>query len=680
MIRRIAAAGFVAAWLASPGPNSAAAEEGALLGIELSDMDRNAEACTDFFEFANGAWRASNPIPPSMSRWSRRWQAGESAKDRLKLILEETPTTPPPARGSVDQLIGDFYGACMDADQANRLGAKPIRPLLDEIGAMKSSADLQKMIAKLHGMAIGVPFATGAGSDNHNPNDVILQVVASGLGLPDRDYYIKPSPRFQEAREKYRAHVAKMFELAGYPAARAKAAADTVFRMEKQLAEASLDNVARRDPRATDHKMSFAELQKFSPRFDWAAYAKREGFPRGAVNVTQPAFLKEVNRQLSATPLQDWKTYLAWHVLDSAAPSLSEAFVAEDFAFNGAYLQGEKELKPRWKRCVETTDNLLGEALGQKYVAKHFPPEAKARMQEMVKNLRTAMGQTIEGLEWMSLETKKRALEKLSTFNPKIGYPDEWKDYSKVPISRPSYWDDVVAGRRFNVEDDYATIGKPVDRGRWGMTPPTSNAYYNPLLNEIVFPAGILQPPAFSMEANDAVNYGAIGVVIGHEISHGFDDEGAQYAADGSLSNWWTEEDLTKFQARTACVAGQFDGYFIEPGIHHNGKLVLGEAIGDLAGARIAYRAFQISQQGKPPLPEIGGFTPDQQFFIAWGQFRGDAIRPELQRTMVQGDPHPIAKYRVIGPLSNLPEFQKAFACPAGSAMVPPQEKRCDVW
>jgi endothelin-converting enzyme/putative endopeptidase len=298
----------------------------------------------------------------------------------------------------------------------------------------------------------------------------------------------------------------------------------------------------------------------------------------------------------------------------------------------------------------------------------------------MVKNLRLAMKETIEALDWMSAETKKRALEKLSTFNPKIGYPDKWKDYSKVVITRDSYWDDVVAGRKFNVADNLATIGKPVDRGRWGMTPPTSDAYYNPLLNEIVFPAGILQPPAFSVDATDAVNYGAIGVVIGHEISHGFDDEGAQYDAQGRLNNWWTAEDLKKFQEKGACVVNQFENYFVEPGLHHNGKLVLGESIGDLAGARIAYRAFQISRRGKPALPDQDGFTPDQQFFIAWGQFRGDAIRAETMRTMVQGDPHPIARYRVIGPLSNLPEFQKAFSCKAGSAMVRPKESRCDVW
>lgn len=649
-------------------------------GIQVSDMNKVVEPCTDFYEYANGAWRAANPIPSSMPRWSRRWEAGEANKDRLKEILEAAAAVPNPEKGSVDQLIGDFYGACMDMGLRNAAGIKPIRLLLAEIDGMKSRADLQRTIGRLHLLRIPVPFGVTSGSDNHSPNDVITQVFASGLGLPDRDYYWKDEPRFEEARKKYREHVAAIFRFSGADAAAAKAAAETVFRIEKELAGASLDNVALRDPKATDHKMTVAELQKRTPHFDWAAFGRQLDLPASDVNVTEPRFLKEVDRQLSATTLRDWKTYLKWQLLDSAAPSLSESFVQESFAFNVAYLQGAKEMKPLWKRCAESADQLLGEAVGRKYVEKYFPPEAKARMQEMVKNLRLAMGETIEGLDWMSPETKKRALEKLSTFNPKVGYPDKWKDYSRVTIRRDAFWEDVAAGRRYAVEDDLEQIGKPVDRGRWGMTPPTSDAYYNALLNEIVFPAGILQPPAFSMEANDAVNYGAIGVVIGHEISHGFDDSGAQYDAQGRLQNWWTDEDLKKFQAKTACVVTQFDGYFVDPETHHNGKLVLGESIGDLAGAKIAYRAFQISQRGKPPLPTLDGFTPDQQFFIAWGQFRGDAVRPEFARTMVQGDPHPIGKYRVIGPLSNLPEFQKAFSCKPDAPMVRAGEKRCEVW
>ena len=659
---------------------TASGQDAAQKGIELSDMDRKADPCTDFYAFANGAWRAANPIPASMPRWSRRWAAGESTKEELKQLLDETAAAGKAQPGSVEQLIGDYYGACMDEATINRLGAKPLEPLLAEIRAIKSSADVSNMIGRFHRMGIGVPFFFGGESDAHNPNDVIAKIYASGLGMPDRDYYVKTEDRFKEARAKYIAHVGAIFRLAGESDARAKAEADTVLRMETKLAESSLDNVALRDPKATDHKTSFADLQKMTPHFPWAAYYQTAGVTAGNLNVAEPTFLGELDRQLASTPIEDWKVYLQWHLLNAAASSLSDPFVQEDWAFNGAFLSGAKELKPRWKRCVESTDRQLGEALGRKYVEKYFPPEAKARMQEMVANLRLAMKETIEGLDWMSPETKKRAIEKLSTFNPKVGYPDRWKDYSHVAIRRSSYWDDVVAGRRFNVEDNLATIGKPVDRGRWGMTPPTSDAYYNPLLNELVFPAGILQPPAFSMQNNDAVNYGAIGVVIGHEISHGFDDEGAQFDAQGRLNNWWTDQDLKRFQDKAACVVRQFDGYFVEPGIHHNGKLVLGESIGDLAGAKIAYRAFQLSQKGKPPLPSVEGFTPDQQFFIAWGQFRGDAVRPEFARTMVQGDPHPIGKYRVIGPLSNLTEFQRAFECKPGAAMVRAAGDRCEVW
>jgi endothelin-converting enzyme/putative endopeptidase len=470
-----------------------------------------------------------------------------------------------------------------------------------------------------------------------------------------------------------------MFKLVGYDEAKAKAAADTVFQVEKKLAEASLDNVALRDPTATDHKTSYADLKKLAPAVDWDGYFAAAKLSRADLNVAEPKFMQEVDRQIRETPLADWKTYLKWQFLNSAAGTLSDPFVKENFAFYGQYLNGAKELKPRWKRCAEITDGLLGEALGKKYVEKYFPPEAKARAQEMVQNILAAMHDTIESLEWMSPETKKKALEKLSTFNPKIGYPDKWKDYSNIKMVRDSYWNNTEAAVRWNEDDDRGQIGKPVERGRWGMTPPTSNAYYNPLLNEIVFPAGILQPPSFSVNNTDAINYGGIGVVIGHEISHGFDDQGAQFDAQGRLNNWWTTDDLKNFQERTSCVVRQFDGYFIEPGIHHNGKLVLGESIGDLAGAKIAYLAFKKAQQ-QHPAPTIDGFTPDQQFFIAWGQWRGDEIRPETQRTMVQGDPHPIGKYRVIGPLSNLPEFKQAFSCKDDSAMVRPPADHCTVW
>jgi putative endopeptidase len=671
---------FGLAALLALAPAAIAADAPARKGIETGDLDRSVAPCADFYEFANGAWRAVNPIPPSMVRWSRRWAAGEAAKDQLNAILDGVSARTDWPKGSVEQLVGDFYGACMDEARVEALGVEPIKPLLAEIDGLTDIAGVQKMLGRFHELAIPVPFGLTASPDNHDPTRVIADVYASGLGLPDRDYYVKTEPRFQEAREKYRVHVAHMIELSGRSRADSRRAADAVFGMEKRLAGASLDNVALRDPKATDHKTSFVALTSLAPDFDWPGYFAAAKLPRAGLNVQQPAFLKAMDRLLLEEPLASWRAYLRWHLVRSAALHLSAAFVQESFAFEEQYLGGAKEMKPRWKRCAESTDALLGEALGRKYVEKHFPPEAKARMQELVRNLLLAMGDTIRGLDWMGPETKAKALEKLATFNTKVGYPDRWKDYSTVPIGRDALWADVTVARRWNVNDDRSQIGKPVDRGRWGMTPPTSDAYYNPLLNEIVFPAGILQPPAFSMDATDAVNYGAIGVVIGHEISHGFDDQGAQYDAQGRLANWWTPADLAKFQQRGQCVVDQFEGYEIEPGIHHNGKLVLGESIGDLAGARIAYRAFLKSLEGKPPAPPIDGFTPEQQFFIAWGQFRGDAIRPETQRLMVQSDPHPTGKYRVIGPLSNLPEFRKAFDCPADAPMVRPPEKRCEVW
>ena len=657
-----------------------AAQTTALHGIHAGDLDKKCDPCADFAQYASGTWHAQNPIPAYMDRWSRRWQAGEDAKDQLKVILNQVSSRADWPKRSAEQLIGDYYSSCMDEGRINKLGLAPAEPMLKEIREMKSAGDLQRMILNFNEEGIFVPFGLLSRPDNHNPTETIADVFASGLGLPDRDYYLKPEPRFQEAREKYQVHVATMFKLAGYDEKSAKAASETVFQVEEKLAEKSLDNVALRDPANTDHKMSYVSFTKLAPAMDWDAYFASAKISRADLNVSEPDFMKEVDRQLRETPLADWKTYLAWQLLNAKADVLSEAFVNENFAFQGKYLSGATEIKPRWKRCAESTDQVLGEALGKKYVEKYFPPEAKARAQEMVANIIAAMHDTIERLSWMGPETKKKALEKLSTLNPKIGYPDKWKDYSSIALTRDSFWNNQAAATRWNViDDDWNLIGKPTDHGRWGMTPPTSNAYYNALLNEIVFPAGILQPPAFDVHALDAVNYGSIGVVIGHEISHGFDDQGAKYDAQGRLRDWWTSEDQKRFEEKTACVARQFDGYFIEPNIHHNGKLVLGESIGDLAGVKIAHLAFKKSQE-KHPAPTLDGFTPDQQFFIAWGQWRGDEIRPETQRKMVQGDPHPIAKYRVIGPLSNLPAFAEAFGCKKDSAMVRAPAERCEVW
>ena len=648
-------------------------------GVELGDMNRAIDPCMDFFEYANGNWRAQNPIPASMVRWSRRWRSGETIKDDIKVILDEDLQNKSGVPGSTQRLVGDYYGSCIDEASINAAGMKPLEPWFTEIDGAKDSAAIQRIMANLHDISVTVPFALSGSQDPHQPTMILADISANGLSLPDRDYYLGSETRFVEARAKFLVHVAKMFKLTGADDAKAAAAAKTILDMETTLAQASLDPASLRDPKATDHKTTFTELQAMAPHLRWSDYFEHMKLPKDVeLNVQEPKFLAAVDRQMEIVPLADWKTYLKWQMLNSAASDLSANFVEEDFDFNGKYLNGATELKPRWKRCAESTDNLFGEALGKEYVERHFPPEAKARMKDLIQNILAAMHDDILTLSWMGEETKKRALAKLATFNVKVGYPDKWKDYSQVVLTRDNYWNNSLAGRRFNVEDNRSTIGKPVDRGRWGMTPPTSNAYYTPLLNEIVFPAGILVPPAFDVNATDAMNYGAIGVVIGHEISHGFDDEGSQYDELGALKNWWTDDDLKKFKDRGACVANQFDNYFIEPGVHHNGKLVLGESIGDLGGAKLAFKAFQKSMEGKPRPANVDGFKPEQQFFIAWGQWRGDAVRIETQRVMVQTDPHPIGKFRVNGPLSNLPEFQQAFSCKAGSAMV--RETRCEVW
>ncbi len=662
------------------GAFSLTATAGQLHGIDPGDINGKGDACTDFFDYANGAWRAKNTIPDYMDRWSRRWQSGEVNKEHVRDILTGVSARSDWPAGSAQQLSGDFYAGCMDEAKVDALGLKPVQPLFDEIAAIKSKATLDASIRHLGAIGIGAPFALYSNQDLHDPANVIAQLDAGRLGLPDRDYYLKPDARFVEARAKYLAHVAKMLELSGESATAAGADAKTVMAFETRLAAATLDNVASRDPANSDHKMTFAQLQALAPAYDWGAHFDAAHLPRIALNVAQPAYLTQFNKELASTPLAQWRTWLHWTVLNNEADLLSTPLVMQNFAFYGTYLSGAAQIKPRAIRCAQMTDADLGDALGHAYVEKYFPPEAKARMQDMVKNILLAMHDTIQGLDWMTPQTKTRALEKLAGFNAKLGYPDTWKSYHGVTVKRADFFGASTSAARWNVADDLSQVGKSVDRTRWGMTPPTSNAYYSASLNEIVFPAGILQPPAFDVNATDAVNYGGIGVVIGHEISHGFDDQGAKFDAKGRLENWWTPEDHAKFEARGACVVKQFDGYFIEPGIHHNGKLVLGESIGDLGGAKLAYRAYQKSREGKGPEPTIDGFTPEQQFFLAWGQWRGDETRPATQRTMVQTDPHPVAKFRVNGPLSNLPEFQAAFHCKPDAPMVRPAADRCEVW
>ncbi len=649
--------------------------------IELGDLDRTAAPCDDFYEFSNGTWRANHPIPASMDRWSRRWKAGEENKEQLKVILDDLSSKTDLAVGTPAQQTGDFYASCVNEKAIDAAGNSPIAPYLAEIDAIHDRAGLQAAIRDLQKVGLSVPFRFGGGQDPHDPTQIISDLGPSGLGLPDRDYYLKQEKRFAEARAGYLVYVAKLLVLSGVSQADAAKDAQIVMKMETELAKSSLDNVALRDPHASDHPTDLAGLKKAAPHVEWTALYASENVVPGKLNIEQPVFMTEVDRQFATEPLADWKVYLRWQFLNAFASYLPTSYVDAQFDFFSKQLDGVGELKPRATRCAEFADAFLGEALGQEYVKRYFPPAAKARAEEMVHNILGGMHDSVEAVDWMTPATKQRAFEKLATFQVKVGYPDKWKDYSSVRITRGRFFDDVIASSKFQVADDAKQIGKPVDRKRWGMTPPTSNAYYNSQMNEIVFPAGILQPPAFSLDNTDAANYGAIGVVIGHEISHGFDDQGAQFDAQGKLNNWWTPADLDKFHEKTGCVVKQFDGYTIDgaPDIHINGKLTLGESIGDLGGLKIAYLAFKKTPQGKSQ-EKIAGFTPDQQFFIAWGQFRGDETRPETQKLMVQGDPHPVAKYRVIGPMSNFAPFAAAFGCKAGDRMVRPPAEACVVW
>ncbi|HEX8068998.1 MAG TPA: M13 family metallopeptidase [Pyrinomonadaceae bacterium] len=649
-------------------------------GFDTANLDRAASACTDFNQFANGGWVGRNPVPPAFARWGKFEELREKNLDVLHDILEAAAKNPRARRGSTERKLGDFYAACMDEPRIEAAGLKPLEPEFQRIAAIGDVAGLDEQIAHLHELGVRSLFGFGAAQDFKNSQAVITQVVQGGLTLPDRDYYTKDDERLKALRAAYVKHVARMFELAGDSDAAAAKNAQTVFDIEKHLAEASKTRVERREPAKNYNKLTVAELGQLTPHFDWANYLKLRGLGQvESVNVGQPDFLKAVDKLLTNVPVADWQTYLRWQVLNASAPLLSRAFVEEDFNFNGRTLSGTQEMLPRWKRCVEGTDGALGEALGEFYVRKAFTPATRARAQQMVKNLIAALHEDLPTLNWMSDETRQRAAAKLDAFLRKIGYPDTWRNYEALDISRGSYIENVIHASTFEIKRNVGKIGRPVDRTEWGMTPPTVNAYYNPSMNEIVFPAGIMQPPFFDPLADDAINYGGMGAVIGHEMTHGFDDQGAQFDADGNLKNWWTETDLKNFRERTDCVVKQFDAYEAEPGLHLQGKLVVGESVADLGGLTLAYRAFQKAQAGKPGKP-IDGFTPEQRFFLAWAQVWASSIRPEEARRRVITDPHPLARFRVNGPLSNMPQFAAAYQCKSGDPMVRPPEQRCQIW
>src|SRR5437660_178705 len=659
-------------------PQTVSAAEGH--GFDLADLDATCKPCKDFFQYATGGWIKRNPIQPEYASWGRFNALQNHNQEVLRQILEAAAVSKS-AVGSVEQKTGDFYSACMDTNSIEASGTKPIEPELERIAAISNLAELQDEVAHLHSQGTRVLFGFGSEQDDKNSQQVIGGARQGGLGLPDRDYYTKDDDKSKQLRDQYLQHIAKMMELAGDSADKAAAEARTILSIETQMAQNSKTRVERRDPEANYHKMDPAGLRALTPDFSWDSYFRNVGFPNiHAVNVGQPEFFQVLDKELKSVPISDWKIYLRWHLIRASAPALSGKFVDENFNFYGRTLTGAKEIQPRWKRCVNATDRNLGEALGQKYVEKVFPPEAKTRAYEMVRNLVAALRSDIETLPWMSDPTRKQALAKLSAMKLKIGYPDKWRDYSAYQVARDSYVLNLERGSAFEFHRELAKIDKPVDRNEWGMSPPTVNAYYDSNMNEIVFPAGILPPPFFDASADDALNYGGIGAVIGHEMTHGFDDQGAQYDAQGNLHNWWTPEDLKNFKERTACVEKQFDSFVVVDDLHENGKLVLGESIADLGGLTVAHMAFDRTLAGKPEPAKIDGFTAEQRFFLSFARIWSTTARPEYERMMTTVDPHPLPRFRAAGALLNMPDFAKPFDCQAGDAMVKPANQVCKIW
>ncbi len=620
---------------------------------------------------------ADNPIPADQSRWGTFDALADRNRAVLRGILEKA-SADDPKRSAVEQKIGDFYASCTDEATIDKLGAKPLEPELQRIEAIKSKGQLVDELIRLHPLGVDVLFSFSSSPDAKNSKQNIADADQGGLGLPDRDYYLKDDPKSVKLREQYAAHVQKMLELLGESPAKAASDAQAVMRIETDLAKGSLDRVSRRDPNKTYHKMSVKELAALAPAIDWPKYFSGLGTPAFTdLNVDVPDFFKDLNALLDSTSVADLKTYFRWHLLHSEAPLMAKPFLDENFNFFGKTLTGAKELEPRWKRCVEATDADLGFALGQKYVEQTFPPAAKVRVLGMVQEIEKMLGDDIQSLDWMTPATKEQALIKLHAVTNKIGYPDKWRDYSSVKIVRGEAVGNDQRATEFEVHRVLNKIGQPVDPGEWGMTPPTVNAYYNPLQNNINFPAGILQPPFFDNRMDAAVNYGAIGSVMGHELTHGFDDQGRQFDGAGNLHNWWTPEDAAEFEKRAECFIKEYSAFTPVDDVHLNGKLTLGENTADNGGVHLSFMALMKSLDGKPQ-PKIDGFTPQQRFFLGYSQVWCQNVRPEAARMRAQIDPHSDGRDRVNGVLGNMPEFRAAFACHDGQPMV--HAPSCRVW
>jgi endothelin-converting enzyme/putative endopeptidase len=647
--------------------------------LEPAFIDRAVDPCVDFFKYSCGNWNKINPIPPDQSRWSVYGKMAQENQQFLWGMLEQA-AKPSATRTADEQKIGDFFAACMDEAAVERAGAAPLKAELDALAALGSLKDLPAVLARLHlrSSRSNAIFGFGSAQDFANSEHVIAFASAGGLGLPDRDYYTKDDPKSVETRAKYLEHVARMFELLGDNAATATREAATVMEIETALAKASLTQVDLRDPYKQFHKMTRAKVEALTPSFGWPAYLAASGLPAPAImNVTEPAFFAEVEKQLEARPIADWKTYLRWHAAHNRAPYLSSAFVKEDFDFFSKHLRGVKEMPPRWKRCVRMVDQDLGEALGQVFVSRTFTGDVKGQALAMVNQIEKAMEADLKQLPWMSEPTRVRALEKLHAMVNKIGYPDRWRNYGALTIAPGDFAGNVERAIEFESKRQLAKIGKPLDRKEWLMTPPTVDAYYNPQTNDMNFPAGVLQPPLFDSKLDDAPNYGNTGGTIGHELTHGFDDEGRQFDAKGNLKDWWTKKDAAEFVERAACISDQYSQYTVVDDVKINGKLTLGEDVADLGGLILAYNAWKAATAGKK-LEPIGGFTPEQRFFIGFAQWDCNDERPESKRANAITDPHSPGEYRINGVVGNMPEFARAFSCKAGQPMV--RAHTCRVW
>lgn len=648
--------------------------------IDPANMDLSVKPGDDFYTYASGSWVKNNPIPAKETRWGSFTILRDFNINAVKTVLEKAAADNTAAQGSVTKRVGDFYSAGMDSITIEKWGYSPILPLLQEIDAIGNIAGVQKMVAHLRTTGAGSPlYGFSVGQDRKNVEIMIPQFSQGGTTLPDRDYYLKDDGRNPQIQAAYKKYIVTLFSLTGTSKEDAEKKSNTIFELEKKLANAQMSRVEMRDPYKTYNKFQVEDLSKTTPGINFRETLTNLIVQKeDSVLVNNPAFFKEVSGLLSSVSLQDWKTYLQWNVLKSAAPYLSSAFVNANFAFTQV-TSGQRMQTPRWQRMSSLTDGSIGELLGQLYVKDYFKPEAKARMAELVSNLRLAFANRINNLDWMGPDTKKKALAKLAAFRPKIGYPDVWRNYDGLVIDKNSFFENVRNVGKWNYNDMVSRLGKPVDRERWGMTPPTVNAYYSATLNEIVFPAGILQFPFFDANADDAINYGGIGAVIGHEMSHGFDDNGSKYDADGTLRNWWTEEDRSRFDAKTKLLVEQYDGYTVQDTIHVNGKLTLGENIGDLGGLNVAYEAFKMTPQGKSG-KAIDGFTPDQRFFLAWAQVWRANTLPQTEAQLIITDSHSPGKYRTIGAPVNMDAWYKAFNVKAGDKLYKKPEDRIRIW